>query len=58
MTGFSKKWENHWAAFVEREQVCAEILAEARRYSAWLVILGTLGRTTAGRWPLLLRPVC
>src|ERR1700691_1134462 len=36
-------------SFVQREQVCAEILAEASRYSASLVILGTLGRTAAGR---------
>jgi nucleotide-binding universal stress UspA family protein len=35
-------------SFVQREQVCAEILAEAKRCSASLVILGTLGRTTAG----------
>jgi nucleotide-binding universal stress UspA family protein len=35
-------------SFVQREQVCAEILAEARRHSASLVILGTLGRTAAG----------
>jgi nucleotide-binding universal stress UspA family protein len=34
-------------SYVQREQVCAEILAEARRYSASLIILGSLGRTTA-----------
>ena len=36
-------------SFVQREQVCAEILAEARRYSASLIILGSLGRTTAAQ---------
>ncbi len=38
---------NH-ESFVQREQICAEILGEARRHSASLVILGTLGRTAAG----------
>jgi len=36
-------------SFVQREQVCAQILEEARRHSANLIILGTLGRTSAGR---------
>jgi len=35
-------------SFVQREQVCAEILEEARRHSASLLILGRVGRTTAG----------
>ncbi len=39
-------------SFVQREQVCAEILAEARRYSASLIILGSLGRTTAASMAL------
>lgn len=38
---------NH-GSFVQREQVCAEILQEARRHSASLLILGTVGRTAAG----------
>ena len=42
---------NH-ASSVQREQVCAEILEEARRHSASLLILGTLGRTAAGRMAL------
>jgi nucleotide-binding universal stress UspA family protein len=35
-------------SFVQREQICTEILEEARRHSASLLILGTLGRTEAG----------
>ena len=42
---------NH-ASSVQREQVCAEILEEARRHSASLLILGTRGRTAAGRMAL------
>jgi nucleotide-binding universal stress UspA family protein len=34
---------------VQREQTCAEILAEARRHSASLLVLSTAGRTAAGR---------
>jgi nucleotide-binding universal stress UspA family protein len=39
-------------SFVQREQICAEILGEVRRHSASLLILGTLGRTTAGSMAL------
>ncbi len=35
-------------SLVQREQICAEILGEARRHSASLIILGTLGQTAAG----------
>ena len=35
-------------SFVQREQICAEILGEARRHSASLLVLGTAGRTAAG----------
>ncbi len=35
-------------SLVQREQICAEILTEARRHSANLIILGTLGHTAAG----------
>jgi nucleotide-binding universal stress UspA family protein len=39
-------------SFVQREQICAEILGEARRHSASLLVLGTAGRTAAGRMAL------
>jgi nucleotide-binding universal stress UspA family protein len=39
-------------SFVQREQICAEILREARRHSASLLILGTAGRTVAGSMAL------
>jgi nucleotide-binding universal stress UspA family protein len=39
-------------SFVQREQICAEILREARRHSASLLILGTAGRTAAGSMAL------
>ncbi len=39
-------------SFVQREQVCGEILAEVRRHSASLLILGTIGQTTAGSMAL------
>jgi nucleotide-binding universal stress UspA family protein len=39
-------------SFVQREQICGEILAEVRRHSASLLILGTAGRTAAGRTAL------
>ncbi len=35
-------------SFVQREQICAEILGEARRHSASLLILSSAGRTAAG----------
>lgn len=39
-------------SFVQREQICAEILGEVRRYSASLLVLSTAGRTAAGRMAL------
>jgi nucleotide-binding universal stress UspA family protein len=39
-------------SFVQREQICAEILGEARRHSASLLILGTAARTAAGSMAL------
>lgn len=39
-------------SLVQREQVCAEILGEARRHSASLLILGTAGQTAAGSMAL------
>jgi nucleotide-binding universal stress UspA family protein len=39
-------------SLVQREQICAEILAEARRHSASLLVLSTAGRTAAGRMAL------
>ena len=40
-------------SLVQREQICAEILAEARRHSASLLALSTAaGRTAAGRMAL------
>ncbi len=39
-------------SFVQREQICAEILGEARRHSASLLILSTAGRTAAGSMAL------
>jgi nucleotide-binding universal stress UspA family protein len=39
-------------SLVQREQMCAEILGEARRHSASLLILGSVGRTAAGRMAL------
>src|SRR5271163_2624525 len=39
---------NHYS-LIQREQICAEILAEARRHSASLLVLSTAGRTAAGR---------
>ena len=39
-------------SFVQREQICAEILGEARRHSASLLVLGTAGRTAAGSMAL------
>ena len=39
-------------SFVQREQICAEILREAKRHSASLLILGTAGRTAAGSMAL------
>ncbi len=36
-------------SLVQREQICAEIVGEAKRHSASLLILGTAGRTAAGR---------
>jgi nucleotide-binding universal stress UspA family protein len=35
-------------SLVQREQICAEILGEARRHSASLLVLSTAGRTAAG----------
>lgn len=35
-------------SLVQREQICSEILAEARRHSASLLVLSTAGRTIAG----------
>jgi nucleotide-binding universal stress UspA family protein len=37
---------------IQREQICAELLGEAKRYSASLLILSTAGRTAAGRMAL------
>ena len=39
-------------SLVQREQICAEILGEARRHSASLLVLGTAGRTAAGSMAL------
>jgi nucleotide-binding universal stress UspA family protein len=39
-------------SLVQREQICAEILNEARRHSATLLVLSTAGRTAAGRMAL------
>jgi hypothetical protein len=39
-------------SFVQREQICAEILGEARRHSASLLILGKRGQTAAGSMAL------
>jgi nucleotide-binding universal stress UspA family protein len=39
-------------SFAQREQICAEILREARRHSASLLILGTAGHTAAGSMAL------
>ena len=39
-------------SFVQREQICAEILLEAKSHSASLLILGTAGRTTVGSMAL------
>ncbi|MGB8538361.1 MAG: universal stress protein [Acidobacteriaceae bacterium] len=39
-------------SFVQREQICAEILGEARRHSASLLILSSAGRTAAGSMAL------
>jgi nucleotide-binding universal stress UspA family protein len=39
-------------SLVQREQICAEILGEARRHSASLLILSTAGRTAAGSMAL------
>ncbi len=36
-------------SLVQRGQICTEILAEARRHSASLLILGSLGQTAAGK---------
>ena len=35
-------------SFVQREKICAEILGEARRHAASLLILSSAGRTAAG----------
>ena len=42
---------NH-ESLVQREQICAEILGEAKRHSASLLILSTAGRTAAGSMAL------
>jgi nucleotide-binding universal stress UspA family protein len=39
-------------SLVQREQICAEILGEARRHSASLLVLSTAGRTAAGSMAL------
>ncbi len=39
-------------SLVQREQICAEILGEAMRHSASLLILGTVGQTAAGSMAL------
>jgi nucleotide-binding universal stress UspA family protein len=39
-------------SFVQREQICAEILGEVRRHSASLLILSSEGRTAAGSMAL------
>jgi nucleotide-binding universal stress UspA family protein len=39
-------------SLVQREQICAEILGEARRHSASLLIIGTAGQTAAGSMAL------
>lgn len=39
-------------SLVQREQICAEILGEVRRYSASLLVLSSAGRTGAGRMAL------
>ena len=39
-------------SLVQREQICAEILGEARRHSASLLILSSAGRTAAGSMAL------
>jgi nucleotide-binding universal stress UspA family protein len=39
-------------SLVQREQICAEILREARRHAASLLILGSAGRTAAGSMAL------
>jgi nucleotide-binding universal stress UspA family protein len=39
-------------SLVQREQICAEILGEARRHSASLLVLSTAGRTEAGSMAL------
>ena len=39
-------------SLVQREQICAEILGEARRHSASLIILSSAGRTAAGSMAL------
>jgi nucleotide-binding universal stress UspA family protein len=44
-------WANH-DSLVQREQICAEILGEARRHSASLLVLSSAGRTTAGSMAL------
>lgn len=39
-------------SFVQREQICTEIVGEARRHSASLLILSTVARTSAGSMAL------
>jgi nucleotide-binding universal stress UspA family protein len=39
-------------SLVQREQICSEILGEARRHSASLLVLSTAGRTSAGSMAL------
>ena len=39
-------------SLVQREQICAEILAEARRHSASLLVLSSAGRTAAANMAL------
>jgi nucleotide-binding universal stress UspA family protein len=55
LTGMDQDPNRHGAnhdSFVQREEMCAEILEAARRHSASLIILGTLGQTAAGTMAL------
>ncbi len=55
LTAMEQDPQRHGAnhnSLVQREQICEEILGEVRRHSASLLVLGSAGRTAAGRMAL------
>jgi nucleotide-binding universal stress UspA family protein len=55
LTSMEHEPQRHGAnhdSLVQREQICAEILGEARRHSASLLVLSTAGRTAAASMAL------